>query len=123
MKIDPRSQPQRASGIHPRRLARQSLNLNAALGTALREPWNVEEITHITISATKRTGTWTTAAATVRASIDLENWTDIDVIGAAGNKRSMKVAGFAYVNIFVTVAEGGVSTADFVGFGYIDYAP
>lgn len=66
-----------------------------------------------TVQAVKDSASWTTAVLTVKRSNDGVNFTGLEsakTIGPGGGMTSeFSVAGFAYMRVDVTTAEGGVS--------------
>lgn len=106
----------------PAILASQSVNLNSS-NAEMAQSWHVEESNRLTIQATLQTGTWGTATALVRGSIDNTTWTLIETLTGIGLFKGIDITDYRFIQVRVGTLEGAAGVGRFYGYGKVVLSP
>lgn len=108
--------------IAPAILGPQTVNLNSS-NAEMAGSWIVEESNRLTIEAIIDSGTWGTATALVRGSIDNTTWTLIQTLTGIGLFKGIDVTDYRFIQIRVGTLEGAAGVGRFHGYGKVVLSP
>ena len=106
----------------PAILSSQTVDLNTS-NAEMANPWHVDESNRLTIEAILQSGTWNTATALVRGSIDNATWTLIQTLTGVGLFKGIDITDYRFIQIRVGTLEGGTGVARFHGYGKVVLSP
>ena len=119
---DDLSQVTSGAVIAPAILGAQTVDLNTS-NAEMAGSWIVEQSNRLTIEAIIDSGTWGTATALVRGSIDNATWTLIQTLTGVGLYKGIDVTDYRYIQIRVGTLEGGTGVGRFHGYGKVVLSP
>lgn len=119
---DDLSQVKSDTAIAPAALGAQTVDLSS-LNAEMTNKWHVDESNRLTIQARKDSGTWDTAEVQVLGSIDNVTWTVLKTLTKIGFTKDIDVTEYTFVQIRVSVVEGGAGVGRFYGYGKVVSPP